>query len=434
MPAVFAAVFATVAIAMFPATSWGQSKQAMQIKVYRVIDLVVPTPDYVFEGIRLPGLANSANRKDGQGSTGMGMGGMGGGMGGFGGGGGMGGGGMFGGGGEMMGEGLDAHVPPTVHGQVEGGGGMGGFAGGGMAGGFPGAHPGSQLVNTRITLADLVDTITSTVEPSSWADVGGQATISSLKGLLIIQQTTEAHEMIAQLLTDLREAGAAPQSVKLQAYWVALDPGMPQAKPATTAFSADWLSQNSDKIVAQAEITCFDGQTVHIISGDVRTEISSMIPVVGQLESIRVDSQIVGYPPHPNRSVTIPRNVLAQVDGSSGGGSILGGREARVGYQPVTRAVNVGVMLQVTPLLVGDAQSAIVDVHNVVVAQATKSTPIEYQPGMKIDPLSCVTQQFQTTIRLPVNQLVPVGGMTLQPTSEQKGGRLLLLLEVSVGL
>jgi hypothetical protein len=240
--------------------------------------------------------------------------------------------------------------------------------------------------------------------------------------------------MIAQLLTDLREAGAAPQSVKLQAYWVALDPGMPQAKPATTAFSADWLSQNSDKIVAQAEITCFDGQTVHIISGDVRTEISSMIPVVGQLESIRVDSQIVGYPPHPNRSVTIPRNVLAQVDGSSGGGSILGGREARVGYQPVTRAVNVGVMLQVTPLLVGDAQSAIVDVHNVVVAQATKSTPIEYQPGMKIDPLSCVTQQFQTTIRLPVNQLVPVGGMTLQPTSEQKGGRLLLLLEVSVGL
>jgi hypothetical protein len=53
-------------------------------------------------------------------------------------------------------------------------------------------------------LDELIDLITSTVEPRSWDGMGGQATIGEYRGTLVISQTSEGHEKIEQLLDGLR--------------------------------------------------------------------------------------------------------------------------------------------------------------------------------------------------------------------------------------
>ena len=54
----------------------------------------------------------------------------------------------------------------------------------------------------------LIDTITSTVQPTTWDSVGGPGSISHLDTnlSLVLSQTQEVHEEIAELLENLREA------------------------------------------------------------------------------------------------------------------------------------------------------------------------------------------------------------------------------------
>lgn len=52
----------------------------------------------------------------------------------------------------------------------------------------------------------LIDTITTTVEPDSWDDVGGPGTIAEYPGAgaLVISQTAEIHEQVEKILAALR--------------------------------------------------------------------------------------------------------------------------------------------------------------------------------------------------------------------------------------
>jgi len=58
----------------------------------------------------------------------------------------------------------------------------------------------------------LIETVTSTVVPESWTDVGGPATISGATlcaaRVLVISQTTEAHDEIRDLFRHIRQIGS----------------------------------------------------------------------------------------------------------------------------------------------------------------------------------------------------------------------------------
>ena len=56
----------------------------------------------------------------------------------------------------------------------------------------------------------LIESITTTIAPHSWDDVGGPASISSLKGMLTVSQTRQLHEEVAQLLESLRKFPVEP--------------------------------------------------------------------------------------------------------------------------------------------------------------------------------------------------------------------------------
>lgn len=64
-------------------------------------------------------------------------------------------------------------------------------------------------------IADLIETITVTVVPDSWDDVGGPGSIADFKGLVTVNQSQEVHEQIEKLLNMLHNAGGLEEKVKV---------------------------------------------------------------------------------------------------------------------------------------------------------------------------------------------------------------------------
>jgi len=145
----------------------------MEIQIYDVSELIRAASNFYLEMM----------------AGGGGGGGGGGGIGGGGGGAGGGGGGGIGGG---------------------GGGGIGGGGGGGTGGGGVGSEEflGTEAIQQSAT--DIVQLIQNSVDPESWYEAGGDATITIYPQLpntpskLIVKQTLENHRLIQKLLDDLR--------------------------------------------------------------------------------------------------------------------------------------------------------------------------------------------------------------------------------------
>ena len=70
-----------------------------------------------------------------------------------------------------------------------------------------GTAVGSKLTEDAETLYDL---ITTTIEPDSWDDVGGDGIIEPAGGALVIRQTAAIHRQIAALLARMAELPAGP--------------------------------------------------------------------------------------------------------------------------------------------------------------------------------------------------------------------------------
>ncbi|MBI1902007.1 MAG: hypothetical protein HYS13_12965 [Planctomycetia bacterium] len=81
-------------------------------------------------------------------------------------------------------------------------GGDAGPMGGGMFG--MGMGGGGDLVMTPGQ--QLVSVIESTIEPNSWANAGGQASITEFNGLIIVKHRQSVHQQIAKLLEMMRKA------------------------------------------------------------------------------------------------------------------------------------------------------------------------------------------------------------------------------------
>jgi hypothetical protein len=139
----------------------------------------------------------------------------------------------------------------------------------------------------------------------------------------------------------------------------------------------------------RGEIACFSGQTVSIDSGRTRTVIYDGEPVVAQ-NAVAVNADV--------------------------------------------QQVTSGVMLEVTPLIVGDTQTAVVQVRSAY-AEWGKPDKMEMtysstQPGgsnvqgpTSYDRLNVLRQELRTAARIPLNQPVLVGGMTLEPNAGDPSGQ-----------
>jgi len=70
----------------------------------------------------------------------------------------------------------------------------------------PGAGAVAAALSARTDATELMDLITSTVDPTSWEQGGGPARIREYRGTLVIAQTYQGHRKVKTLLEGLRQA------------------------------------------------------------------------------------------------------------------------------------------------------------------------------------------------------------------------------------
>jgi hypothetical protein len=139
----------------------------------------------------------------------------------------------FGPGGAPAADPAPRRVPESVLPQLGGLGGVGGegggFGGGAPMGGMPGGMGGMMggmgmgssdssprqqrpLSEQDLKAEQLMNIVTTAVDPDSWSEVGGPGTIGQYNGLIVVSQSARTHAKIEKVLDMLREAGGLPKT------------------------------------------------------------------------------------------------------------------------------------------------------------------------------------------------------------------------------
>ncbi len=322
-----------------------------------------------------------------------------------------------------------------------GGGGGGGFGGGGGGGGgggmfsvpdpdFPpasaikarvpvrtiqfgggGRDQGNNPVGGGITIDALVDSILQCVAPTSWAENGGgEAQITVLGSMLVVSQTPDVHRQIEQFLAMVRRNAGSRQTVAIDARWLMLNSDeLDRLAPATeaagiTTVDPKVLEEFTRRPTSLRAITnCFSGQLIHVASGTEKSVVSSWIPVVGSVDWGSPDEMLAGG--------RVPVRFVNET---------FGGRAAAVGYQPILTNLNLGVVLEIRPVVVANENSAIVDLSSTLTfADKAQQAPAPVGSEMtpQVDRLAIETVRLATTIGVPLGKPVLVGGLTYSPVS-----------------
>ncbi len=179
-------------------------------------------------------------------------------------------------------------------GKPSGGGAAVGGGGGPAIGSLPTAihHPGP----TRITIDQLIEAITRLIEPETWSDNGGgPGAIEPIGGALAVRQTPAIQAKVEAFLKELERESGTTRSLTIHAQWLTLNHvqlvGL-QGSSETKKTPGSGEAINRAALAAlppetrryAGQITCFNGQTVHLISGPLRTELQGAIPVVGAVQ------------------------------------------------------------------------------------------------------------------------------------------------------
>ncbi len=390
-----------------------QDKPEMFVQVYAVADLIFVAPDYPYQGP-----SASVPQAQPRRSGGGGFGGGGGGGGGFGGG---------GGGGNFS-------IPDILAQRGGAGGGAGGIV-----------RAGATDRVARFDMDAIIEVIVGTIDPNTWDEIGGLGSLRELGSQLVVMQTAEVHEKIAQLLDALRKEGSRG-AVTVRAHWLLLNNEQYTAlffesdANSPRAVNRDFLqSMEDDATTIHGEVTCSDGQTVHITSGRVRSAVTSMIPVVGQIESeYESDGIELAMVDEPKDALTggpkVPRILSTLL--ASKPQVLAGDPSSKVGYQPIITMQNSGVVLELTPTRLPGAKTVVLDLKSVAMRWNEKpDEPRDFHGVIKLDQTDVISQQLATTLRVPIGVPVLVGGLTLEPGAaggESGSLRLYLVVEVTV--
>jgi hypothetical protein len=148
-----------------------------------------------------------------------------------------------------------------------------------------------------------------------------------------------------------------------------------------------------------ATVTGYNGQTVHTLAGGQRTFVTGVTPVVGS--------------------------------------------ESNVGYTPTTNVVQEGVAFQVTPLTSINAKNVVLDIHSRItrvvepgVAGASKESDAKsgraHDAVTALDRPIIATHRLSTTLRVPPQKVLLVGGLSSDIVSAPDSPQLYLFVQVFV--
>ncbi|MDB2685661.1 hypothetical protein N9Y42_00420 [Mariniblastus sp.] len=366
-----------------------EEDEPIVVQVYDVSEFVTQKSDHPFDGFVIPGISDF---KEGffNGHVGSGVG--------------------FGGGATGGGQfNIAPFGPPQL-----GGGGGGQFGGQAFV-----QHAAPQ----QLTTDDLADVIMDSVANDSWSMNGAGAGRITFMGstTMIVSHTQAVHSQIEALLKMLGQTKASTKNqsvVTINAIWLTIDETQfatlnPKSDRSVDKEVLDRLTKEYGR---RGQITCFDGQRVHIAAGNLRSSVDTVIPVVGQIGMPGDDVKALAK---TNPLADLPDNVSAQVpmDGVAG--------PNKIGYKPVPRWTNYGTVLQVLPRIEADRQIWL-DVGSIIVRPGQASTKMK-MGQIEIDKHNMYCQQFTTSIRVNDSTPTLVGGSAFDTAPESKLQTYLIL-------
>jgi hypothetical protein len=306
-----------------------------------------------------------------------------------------------------------------------GGGGLGGAAGGGSSRG----DDKPPVSESKVTLNDLINAIKEVVAPEAWKGKEGQATITALGNALLISAEEDVHSQVRDLLNLFRQRWGTLRTVSVQAWWLWLDDAQLHSLLADgsatgqKAFGlvndAAWTklqqtlrggAADPRRLGYRATLTCYNGQVVHVMSDGQRLAVTDVRPVV------------------------VP------AEGGSGGPAVA--------LQPEMSVINEGAVLQVRPIANISGKTVVLDIHSrvnvrhdVTPTNEPHNKPTEAmqtgKSGQIIVPvvdrnLQLLTNRISTTLRVPVERVMLVGGMTFEEQPVPGERSLCLFVRCSV--
>lgn len=404
-------------------------------RLYDVSDLFAPAPSYAARYLRDLGNRREAlfdssetpladvDRPAGAGGAGGGAAGTPGMPGGAPGG--MGGAGMGGGMFDLMEDPLGANSSREIFRQF--GGGMGAAYG-----------PTEAIYSATQTSMDaVIEVITGTIDPDTWDENGGASTIQPLGLSLIVSTEPQIHRQIEDLISYFRKRWGSLRTISLRATWLWLDdselatlvpdeegpPRYVEGLKVLGLVDADaWkrhmreLGQaNSNRAPGyRASLNCYNGQTVTTQTGRQALTFAGWQAVAG-----------------------------APVDKETAAPGL--------GFAPRVEVVQEGASLQVTPATNTSGRFVVLDIHSRVtlrpegaasgasVSAIDPSDPEASAPEVSMAKLNrmgdhpmFVTQRVSTTMRLPVDRQVLIGGMSFDVAPKPGSKSLYLFVKVGV--
>lgn len=315
--------------------------------------------------------------------------------------------------------------------------------GGGLGGGFfnigarglnpPGMteHVANQAGTdgqVRTSQDQLIKTIKQTISPNVWDEAGGESTIAKLGNAFIISTDEETHAQIDALMNLFRQRWGTLRTISVRAWWVWLTPneiapvldseGEPVINDGAPAFGIvpddAWLSilekwRNDEEERPrgyQATLTCYNGQTVHTISGDQGLAVTDIRPVLTRDEN--------------------------------------GEKVGRVAYRPKLSVVHEGLAFQITPMSNVSGKTLLLDLHSRITTPLHEAEqlmekverigeePSPDQIVKVIDSRRLNIHRLSTTVRVPVNRPMLVGGMSSGGHQQAGSHNLYLFVKASV--
>ena len=289
------------------------------------------------------------------------------------------------------------------------------IGGGGKNGKSGESTPGGNAGESRTSIHSLVDAITSTIAPTSWDQVGGEGSIARIGNSLLISTEIKTHEQIESLLGLFRQRWKTLRTVTVRAYWLWLtdeqlatlapDP-TDEKTPYGVVDDKAWRNRPpaDPKLGSgyRAMLTCYNGQTVHVTAGGERLSIAAMDAERGEPAGEKHEPSTI--------------------------------------YRPKVVALQDGAALQIRPVVSTTGKFVALDLHSRVArldpapaakAEVKRSDSLQ-DVVASIDRPQIVAQRLSTTLRVPINRVVLVGGMTFDGAASQNDTSLYLFVRATV--
>lgn len=263
----------------------------------------------------------------------------------------------------------------------------------------------------RLKIEDLIATIKTSVYPESWQDFKKSMSIAPLGLTLVISADAATHAQIESLISQIRKHSGPRRTVTVRAQWLWLtnkelsslladkQPGKAGEAPSQAGIvnSEAWQAllertssaEESDRPAGYAAaVSGADGQTVHVISGDQSRAITSVALLSAGSKETKGDSTPVAA------------------------------------FEPKIGSRRTGAVLQCTPVTSANQTFLTLDLHSRVALRVDEeesrplSTDAYSIASASIDHARYLTQNLSTTIRVPFQQTMLVGGMTFREESD----------------